>query len=311
MKVFILIVSLFITSNFLLAQHTYVPFAKPNKYWFYNVSDGSENIYKNTSSYVLWTKGDTVISGLNYVQMFKSDLRGSHNCPILPCFVPDVPYVLFDTARIGYLRDDSLNQLVYFLPEVTLWETCGYEEMELYNFNLNVGDTISNCFKTLLEKDSPLREFGGVDSIEILNINGKERKVLWIQLPINKGLLYLTPRRLIEGIGLDFYDAIHYNYEHNSFDFCEGDLFECHIASSTKSIGTNELKLFPSPTNGIVKLDRIYEVKEARIIDISGRSKLIKVLYNEIDISSYQAGVYYLVLTDRNNHQYFNKIVKL
>ena len=75
MKVFILIVSLFITSNFLLAQHTYVPFAKPNKYWFYNVSDGSENLVKNTSSYAIWTKGDTVISGLNYVQMFKSDLR--------------------------------------------------------------------------------------------------------------------------------------------------------------------------------------------------------------------------------------------
>jgi len=310
MKVFILIVSLFITSNFLLAQHTYVPFAKPNKYWFYNVSDGSENLVKNTSSYAIWTKGDTVISGFNYVQMFKSDLKGSHNCPILPCFVPDIPYVLLDTARIGYLRDDSLNQLVYFLPELSPWETCGYEEKELFNFNLSIGDTISNCFKTLLGKDSPLGGYGGIDSIEILNINGKERKVFSLQMPINKGLLFLTTQRLIEGIGLDFYDAIHYNYEHYIRDFCEGDLFQCHIASSTKGTGTPELKLFPNPTNGIVRLDGIFEVKEARILDISGRSNPIMVTNNEIDISSYQAGVYYLVLTDRNNHQYFNKIVK-
>ena len=170
---------------------------------------------------------------------------------------------------------------------------------------------ISKCFRLQLGgEDKVWGPYGAIDSIEDSFIFGKVRKVWSLTVLSIYGMPHITTTRLIEGIGMDLYNVLNFTPEHNFIDFCEGDLFQCQIASSTKGTGTPELKLFPNPTNGIVRLDGIFEVKEARILDNSGRSNPIMVTNNEIDISSYQAGVYYLVLTDRNNHQYFNKIVK-
>jgi len=311
MRFYLIIVTIFYIINSSIGQQTYIPYAQSDKFWFYNVYDGSENIYKCTGTYVLWTKGDTTISENNYKKIHKSFLKGRHICPTPPCFAPDLPYVIKDTTLLGYLRDDEVQQIVYFLPAATPFQTCGQEEQELYNFNLNVGDTMSNCFMNRLGMDTPLGDYGRIDSIAYLNLYGKERKVFYLEMPINKGLLFLQTTRLIEGVGMDFYDAVHYNYEHNFNDFCEGSLFQCHITSSTNKPEKSYVQLLPNPSTGLFKIGTSDVFIKASITDIAGRIHKISVLDSEINISEFQPGIYFVELTDSQNNLYYSKIIKL
>ncbi len=312
MRLITTIIILCFFSNTFFAQHSYIPFAQPNKFWFYRIFNNHEPAPQSENAYALWTKDYTTIEGKEYLNVYRSYLKGTHPCQFPPCFSPSKPYIFLDTIKIGYLREDTSLRTVNFLSEFISQEECANSEHEVLNFNLNVDDTISKCFRLQLGgEDKVWGPYGAIDSIEDSFIFGKVRKVWSLTVLSIYGMPHITTTRLIEGIGMDLYNVLNFTPEHNFIDFCEGDLFQCHIASSTNITRTSEIKLFPNPTNGIFKLEGIYEVKEARFLDNSGRSNPIMVTNNEIDISSYQAGVYYLVLTDRNNHQYFNKIVKL
>ena len=311
MKLFSLIILFFFLCNSGVCQHSYIPFVKPNKFWFYTVINNHEPAAQSENAYALWIKGDTIIAGKDYTKIYKSFLEGTHPCQFPPCFSPVIPYIFLDTLRIGYLREDTLQKLVFYLPEIQTPFDCANQEQEIFNFNMQMDDTISNCFRTQLGGEGHWAyPYGAIDTVEEMFLYDKTRTVHSFMVLGNQGLIGPIPSHLIEGIGMDYYDAIHFNYYHVFRDFCEGDLFQCHISSSTKDAGKTELQLFPNPSTGLFKVSGINLVVSARLTDIAGQHHTIPVSDNEINISDFKSGIYFVEITDVNNHRYFSKIVK-
>ena len=250
MKVLLIIFCLIVTSNIVNAQHAYIPYVKPNKYWFYSVHGFQEPAPKNENAYALWTKNDTIIGGKEYLNVYRSYLEGTHPCQFPPCFSPVIPYIFLDTINMGFIREDTSQRLVYYLPALLSATPCANEERIIYDFNMMMDDTISKCYRLQLGWEDPWwGPYGAIDTIVNENIYGQERKSWSFMEVYLNGMPNLGYSKIIEGVGMTHYDAINFAQNHIFSDFCEGDLFHCHIASSTKSTGTSELKLFPNPTN--------------------------------------------------------------
>ncbi|HQX44706.1 MAG: T9SS type A sorting domain-containing protein [Saprospiraceae bacterium] len=312
MKYFTIAFVFFLINNYSIAQHSYIPFVKANKFWFYTVINDHEPAAQSENAYALWTKGDTIIAGKDYTKIYKSFLEGTHPCQFPPCFSPIMPYKFLDTLRIGYLREDTLQKLVFYLPEIQTPFECANQEQEIFNFNMQIDDTISNCFRTQLGGEGHWAyPYGAIDTVEEMFLYGKTRTVLSFMVLGNQGLIGHFPSLLIEGIGMNYYDAIHFNYYHVFRDFCEGDLFQCHISSSTRDPDKPELQLFPNPSTGLFKVSGINHVVSASLTDVGGRSYKISVNDNEINISNLKTGIYFVEFRDVNNHPYFSKVVKL
>jgi len=111
-------------------------------YWNFTVC----GIPQPNAQYQYTFEGDSIVNNITYSKVYSS---GISNC--------------INFGYCGLLRDDTLNQKVYFiLPDST-------SEKVLYDFSLNVGDTVPDLFN-----------FTGVsevvDSIDSVNYGGQLRK---------------------------------------------------------------------------------------------------------------------------------------
>lgn len=90
------------------------------------------------------------------------------------------------------------------------------------------------------------------------------------------------------------------------------DTSTCFIVTVLKVKESDmKLSIFPNPTNGLIILDGTKNIVFARIIDISGRSGILNVVNNEIEITDYKSGCYFLELEDVNKVKYFSKVIKM
>lgn len=202
------------------------------------------------------------------------------------------------------LRQDIPNKKVFGLDGNTL------SEFLLYDFNLNIGDTIH--FRPIVQCDS----LSIVNSIDSIFIGGSYRKKFNLNLNVS----------LIEGIG-----STSGLVEHNCF---EGANLLCYFTNNIdtafsdntspwlcktnrtvdilKSIG---ISIYPNPCLNVLILKKD---KECIIRDFSLNNSLGQVVYktnfssNEIklDMKSYQKGLYYISFRDEKNFLYTSKILK-
>src|SRR5690606_7937594 len=119
---FTVIFILNITHSF--AQQDYIPFVKPDKYWFYMTSNGADANPPNVAAYAIWFQGDTIITNENYLKVYSSYLKGTHPCQFPPCFTPNIPYEFTGKNLIGFVTEDTINKLVYFLPKLPASGEC-------------------------------------------------------------------------------------------------------------------------------------------------------------------------------------------
>lgn len=280
--------------NICKGQHDYTPLVKENNFCINFTFFNSEPYPKPSGATLSYFQGDSIFNGKVYGKKYISSLSGSHPCPPeqRPCFVVNEPYKPIDKIFDGLYRDDTVEKKVFYIPKGNL------DEVDLYNFSLSKGDTISY----LLRRKMP-EEYDGegiIDSISFDNVYRKVRKVLYFQ---SKSLYFpfnTFSIEVIEGIGL-------------KCDFCEGTLEQCNIISNTndaRNMQADKIEIYPNPASDYIKLQTSKTLSNVEIIDQNG-----KVVLNdralEINVGSLHAGMYFVKCLSNENASYFGKFIKL
>ena len=103
------------------------------------------------------------------------------------------------------------------------------EEYTLFDFSVNIGDTLSSCLKIRVPSDD---KTGIVDSLAMYN----NRFSIFSFGPSGVGgLPYIGEKIISEGLGFREYGLFH-DWSFPLVNFCEGSWEDCGIISSMKNI---------------------------------------------------------------------------
>ncbi len=283
--------------QFNVQAQTYVPFPDSNAVWdVYTVSD--PDAY-NSAFYKYLTFGDTVINGLEYTKLYKMILNKYCNtCPT-------------DTLYVGAYRNDIPNKIVYFLQDSI--------EKILYNFSLNVGDTIPTTY--YIETHGYIMTVCDIDSIQLEN--GEYRKQFTYEFPVQ---LETCDFPVVEGSGSllglletmsfgedAFQTVLVCNHVNDSLLFMSEWWEDCKSPEDTCIVGiaesnapvSNGIEISPNPVKNRSHI-RFINPKQIKgnytltLYNLVGvRVKTYSNIGNDnlvIDKNDYEAGVYIFVL---------------
>src|ERR1700741_1624671 len=129
---------LFFSIKLVSAQtNVYHPFPEIYGDWWVRTFHAPNNSPGPTTDDFYFTTGDTIANSLTYKKVnyiYKGNATGP---------VPPLNYIFTGGTYSFAYRNDSLNRKVYILladsTNEKLW----------YNFNLNIGDTLKNCYSIL------------------------------------------------------------------------------------------------------------------------------------------------------------------
>ena len=261
-----------------------------------------------TNSYFTYfLNGDTLINNINYNKVYKNGY--SHEHCVTGGNVNN--WTFYDSIYQGGLREDINSKKIYYL------QPSGVNECLLYDFNLNVGDT--------LKDDCQLQIYGIVISIDSIMIGSAYRK----KLNLSVGT---PPFGLIEGIGTTggllekLYDfeagSILLCFKQNNQTLYPDTTTLCDLITSAPYVENEvqDVKIFPNPVSEEINisfnLQKPTDVK-LQIYDSLGQKikefleeKQTKGL-NKIDFSveDIPKGIYFLRIKIGEN-EITRKIVK-
>jgi hypothetical protein len=296
MKKIIIILIAICTAGTLFSQD-YFKFPTSDALWNFKIVESMNPPYE-------WTVIDSlgqniIIDNQNYIEVYSVGLGD--------------PYV------VGAIRDDTLQKKVYFHDFIN--------EIVLYDFSLNVGDTIFY--------DEPLDYYKTVEDISYININGQERKMLhllnslysfndyWIEgigSVYRYGLLYpLNPDIVMDGSTPYFGCFRHESTIYFDESVCQGDC-PCTdwLVTIRESINRDkEVTIFPNPTEKNLTIDfanSLNQYNSYEIYSCSGRLILSQEIFNKnqetINIEFLTKGTYYIKLIAENGNDNTMKFIK-
>ena len=297
-------------TNILFGQ--YIPIVEEGKFWIY-LNHWDEDHPAAISGHAITFLGDTVINSLSYKKVYKHALAGGHPCQFPPCFQFDIPYHTTSNGLISFIREDTANKKVFNLPVLSWDSFCDTSEYLIFDYSLNVGDTLNSCIYEFIGADFMYNpEFGLVDSIKLTERFGKNRNTIFTTgYPKYGGLGWSGEILILEGVGLEHYGIFHEPLSY-LVDFCEDGMEACDLIASTPTVEpNNEIAIFPNPTNGMVQIS-IGNVVLKRVGIYSTMGVFITEFINTaaIDISNLKDGVYILELIKENNERIARRIVK-
>jgi hypothetical protein len=224
-------------------SNLYHPFPDSNSVWreTLTATDGSFGI--NNWEEEKFIDGDTLLAGMIYHKIYETGLF-SH-CTI-PCFTPDTINYYYHNF-VGTIRADA-NKMIY------MYDWSHQRDTVLYDFNLNIGDTIHDSYLhqhdsaypvTVLSIDSI---FDGINFRKRFNLSG----------PGNA----LVENVLIEGIGttsglfvplsahtFEMGGTLHCFIQNDTIRYTDSSASACvlidAIDDQTKSISA--VSIFPNP----------------------------------------------------------------
>jgi hypothetical protein len=199
-------------------------------------------------------------------------------------------------------------------------------------FNAQKGDTWDILMKDWDDSIDTLRVL--VDSINIVTINQKPLRQLFVTYNLKGVQNYSYPSRIIEKIGDVYYlfnfplnanlicDA-NYSQGLRCYEDSELGFYSTGIADSCTYIWISNniehksvddmLEVFPNPTHGMLEINTTKEISiTATIEDLSGKRVMFKKLNpdNLLDISGLPNGIYILTIYDKDNQIGSTKILK-
>ena len=249
-------------------------------------------------------QNDTIIQNVDYNKIFCNGRTRNNNGS----------WTYFDEGYIGATRYENETKKVYFRPVESS------EEYLLYDFDLNIGDTLPTSYVY-----DP--EFAGIITIDFIDtviIAGDSIKRFHMDEAGFGG------EYIINGIGssLGLLEEISPYFEHSytllCFENLETSITYPESGNCTLITDINDsyfeksinVTLFPNPTKGRLSLNinEISNIKyEIQIIDLLG-----KVLYklnsnentSELNLEHFQSGMYILLVTNENRIISRKKIIK-
>lgn len=170
MKKFILFFLFFFTFN---SAQTYIPLLQNGNVWWEIEVDTSGNSYYSYTKVKYFFQGDLLVSGLIYKKLYRNQYAGTFlngggpfNSPYWPLDNPN--------EFVTYLREDVDGKKIYRL------QSPDGEEKLIYDFNLNIGDTIPKNLWDPHNINYTDPNYGVITQITSANIFGRIRKVFKI-----------------------------------------------------------------------------------------------------------------------------------
>ncbi len=282
----ILLIILFLKSFSIDGQtNVYHSFPDSNAVWNFNYSiycGFGGMVYGRDYSIIL--SGDTLIGSQIYHKLKRPFIE---NINAENCGVPQIGY-------LGAIRQDTLAKKVFFFPPAE------NEETLLYDFNMEVGDTVRG-FIGLLEPDT-------VEYIDSVFVGNSYRK-RWM---INScyGI------QIIEGIGSTYglivnspgcnTDQVGYSlncFKDDEIIYIENPelTLNCDIITSFDSSGSlDELNIFPNPSQGTFNIRNERLIKKILLTDVAGKVLIVYLPDNktELILEGIEVGMYILTVID-------------
>lgn len=234
--------------------------------------------------YSLFMAGDTIIGAYTYQKILKSGFIGAP-----PCQPPGYYYY---NHYMGSIRQDKALKKVFYYPQGTP------NEQLLYDFNLNIGDTLAVSYNHGNEN-----YVTGIDSVLV---GGNYHKAFLLSPLSGPPNPWDSTYVLIEGIGSKFglYNSMRtfvsaggalFCYSHNSGNYPSGNMCT-FLTGQDETIGTREqIEVFPNPTTGICKIEST-EKFQYSIYNVFG----MEIIYSDdlsqsvtLDLSDQPKGIYF------------------
>lgn len=301
-----IVLLLILSFPFCLFSQGYIPFPDSNATWRVincRKNDTWPNINcVSYNSFEYRIDGDTIINNLTYSKVY--------NYPGVKRY-------------FGAIREDSLKRIYFYgsILQVQYQSPCILDsvgEYLLYQFGLNVGDTVS-LFKVC--QNEPPREILSIDSIII---KGEKRLRYHISNPY-----LLEEEYWIEGIGstaglLGPYANEFENYwelycfQQNEIIIWPDTIDECISPGNPPPISTREveekikLKIYPNPTQSILHIENQssnQQIENIQIFDLNGKN-IIQNKQSPIITTELPRGIYFVQIEMGNGVMYRKKILK-
>jgi hypothetical protein len=209
----------------------------------------------------------------------------------------------WNTSDDFYIRENETEKKVYVFWNIYRQDNPPGEYL-LYNFNLNLGDTIPlSGFEDF--DDHPFPEQGLITSITYENVFGLENvKTFHTDLISTHGIL-----KIYEGIGAttglinitdvtDFTSHLEYFSNNLSVLDSNSDLFPS--------------KIYPNPFTHQLQIDTNKQIQQLQLFDLEGNLIQTKANLNELkaQLGWLKSGVYILMISYENNSKETFKIIK-
>lgn len=300
-----LLVSMLIATIFLNAQHHPFP-VDSTSVWSVVETEDAGNYCIGINAYLSYLKGDTIINNKTYKKHYTFGVKYQVAKDFYPhCNENKIHYT---NKYKGALRSDS--GIVYYVIKGS------NSEFVLYNFHLNVGDTIVG---DLL-----------VTEVDTVNINGRLHKR--ILFPDSNHLYQQA--WIIDGIGSSFgltglwYAIIHFDHETKSLlCYAENDSIlisntngSCELNVGFESENTllkeENINIYPNPAKDFVIIDfNNVKYRKIELYDLSGKLILNRESNNQqyynLSLNYLKSGFYLLKITDNNGFTQSHKIFKI
>ncbi|MBS4059561.1 MAG: T9SS type A sorting domain-containing protein [Bacteroidetes bacterium] len=292
-----------------IEAQTYRPILQDSVRWIV-VWDDISTPFSDDDRWEYFAQGDTLVENILYKKIYHRFLESKYGKQ--PPFQAVSPYVLF-----GLMREDTLTHQVFGIrldTEVHYYSGCpsGMEAL-MYDFSLNVGDTI-NHFCTIPEGCGEVNIYSTGQS----NVFGIYTRWFEVAGDCSWGRLY-------EGIGSSYglwesmFTPVKSFYVWNlRLEYYCPDAV-CPFIVGTKELEANDrsLKVYPNPANDKITIEisdtqspvemMIYDTKglchKSQQFDQSGNGTF------QVDISSLPLGIYLLQIQTKST-TYTQKIIK-
>ena len=280
LRLYTLLALLLMAGGVTVQAQEYLPIAQKGNEWH-----TFETAVWQINNYVNWCSGDTLIEDVRYMK-----IMGTVNDS----------YPIFYTL----LREEDGK----------VWKrySVAHEEILLYDFTANVGDTL--CFG----------DFGAcfvLDSISTEQIGGVDRRKFWFGLEYDDLGRPRTQETWVEGIGSDYgllwtgyfnvFDGWHCLlcfHQHGELVWQNPEYNTCtypyDAVEENKETG---ISVYPNPVRDRVVIEGI-EVAEVEVYSVFGQMVKTVRAANEIDLNGLVEGIYMLRITDVEGKVYTNKI---
>jgi len=282
----------------------YEPLVRQDAHWV--VATYSYQIlwgYENFREY--FTFGDTVISDINYMKVYRYELEPV-NFPI------SAPYLrIGDPVMYGVIREDTSERKVYGIQFNVYPGGCFYEEDIMFDFSILQGDSIELCQGVF----GPL----SIDTVYYQSAFGYTRKHFY-----PTGYYYFKP--LIEGIGsghglFEYFGATYKNKDSATevlMCYSIGDGSACDVITSVPEIKDRQINIYPNPVAGSKMYYKIpvtlMDNSFVKITDIYGKPILqIPITKSQDELNlDFLSNQMYLLWIIRNQEVLFTeKIIKM
>ena len=303
----LILISLFIFPLFISAQN-YIPIPCDSTSEWRILQQGhtGSNCLINIDLRYFIT-GDTLINNLYFKKLYETGIQ--YENPMGPTYTCNTTVYHFHNIYVGAIRNDS--EKVYFLLAGS------NAELLLYDFALNVGDTVPGKYN--INKVS-------IQSIDSVLINGFFHKRFnldnghWNIEGIGSDIGLIEPSGTTFGFSLQF---LCYAENHIPiFPVGTNCILNVNIEENLKATSYNDLIIYPNPANNKITFD-FKDFTKAQILDIEIYNavgmKVKRVHFNTnsqtktINIKDFNSGIYYyrIILKTTKFQVYSGKFVKM